>query len=333
MLYAHADHSLSSDRSAMDEGQTHKLRYIPSVGVEAGGDGSWWGNIPWDQRGTDAFSLVYDSDTLTQNLEILGFPRAVLHVSADAPLANWIVRISDVAPDGTVTQVGGAGLSGAQRNSSENPEALVPGEVYKLEIDLHFTSWIFPKGHRIRLAVNNAAWPMVWPTPYKMTTTLGVDGASASHIILPVIPESDQAQPEFLVPVKDPELPSYGELAVDKATDSDPASVWKIERSPKASETRIIESGKGGRVYPWGTIRYFREVIQEVKDDDPARASVVGKTGYSLEIGDRTVDLKGELALSSDQENFYYIYTRQAWENGKLIREKTWEETIPRDHH
>ncbi len=93
---------------------------------------------------------------LEQDLEILGFPRAILHVSADAPLANWIVRISDIAPDGTVTQVAGAGLSGAHRKSSEEPEALVPGQVYKLEFDLHFTSWVFPKGHRIRLAVNNA---------------------------------------------------------------------------------------------------------------------------------------------------------------------------------
>ena len=37
---------------------------------------------------------------------------------------------------------------------------------------MHFTSWVFPKGHRIRLAVNNAQWPMLWPTPYPMTTAL-----------------------------------------------------------------------------------------------------------------------------------------------------------------
>ena len=135
-MYAHADHSLSDARPVGNDGQSHKLRYVPTVGVEASGDGSWWGNFPWDQRGTDAYSLVYDSDLLGQDLEILGFPRAILNVSADAPLANWIVRISDIAPDGTVTQVGGAGLSGAQRNSSEQPEALVPGQEYRLEFDL-----------------------------------------------------------------------------------------------------------------------------------------------------------------------------------------------------
>lgn len=86
-------------------------------------------------------------------------------------------------------------------------------------------------------------------------------------------------------------------------------------------------------MYPWGTIRYFREVIREAEDDNPALAGVIGKTAYELELGDRIVKLEGDLSVTSDPENFYYSYTRRALENGKLIREKTWEETIPRDHH
>jgi predicted acyl esterase len=332
-LYALADHSLADVRPAGDDEQVHKLRYIPTVGVEATGSGFWWGDHPWDQRGTDAFSLVYDSDLLEQDLEILGFPKAILHVSADAPLANWIVRISDIAPDGTVTRVGGAGLNGAHRKSSEKPEALVPGQVYKLEFNLHFTSWVFPKGHRIRMAVSNALWPMIWPTPYAMTTTLGVDGANASHVVLPVIPKSDRKQPDFPPPTKDPELPSYGSMKTNEADTSDPLKPWIIERDPIASKTRIINSGKGGLVYPWGTVSYWRNIIQDAQDNDPARAAVMSNAGYTLEIGDRTVKLEGDLSVTSDRENFYYSFTRRALENGKLIREKTWEETIPRDHH
>jgi len=54
-LYALADHSLSDVRPVGNGGQIHKLRYIPTVGVEASGKGNWWGDIPWDQRGTDAY--------------------------------------------------------------------------------------------------------------------------------------------------------------------------------------------------------------------------------------------------------------------------------------
>ena len=38
----------------------------------------WWGDVAHDQRATDAFSLVYDSEPLADDLEILGLPRAML---------------------------------------------------------------------------------------------------------------------------------------------------------------------------------------------------------------------------------------------------------------
>ena len=164
---------------------THRLRYVPSVGVEAGGPVMWWGDVAHDQRGTDAFSLVYDSAPLEQDVEILGFPRAMLTVAADAPRANWFARLSDVAPDGTVTQVAGAAMNGTHRDSAREPQDLVPGEPFELDIEMHFTSWVFPKGHRIRLAVNNAQWPMLWPTPEPMTTELKL---GASRLTLPVVP-------------------------------------------------------------------------------------------------------------------------------------------------
>lgn len=330
-LYTLADHTLSDVRPVGENGQIHRLRYIPTVGVEASGDVNWWGDFPWDQRGTDAYSLVYDSDPLEQDLEILGFPRAILHVSADASLANWIVRISDIAPDGTVTQVAGAGLNGAHRKSSEEPQALVPGQVYKLEFGLHFTSWVFPKGHRIRLAVNNAIWPMIWPTPFSMTTTLRVDGADASHIVVPVVPPSDRPRPDFLPPTKDPELPGYGYLKVGDETNSGSSKTWDIVRSPNDSQTRIIVSSAGGLVYPWGTISHWNEIVHKAQDDDPARAGVSGKRRYTIKLGRRTVIVEGDLSVTSDGENFYYTYTRRALEDGKLIKEKTWKETIPRD--
>ena len=56
----------------------------------------------------------------------------MLRVSSDAPLADWFVRLSDVAPDGRVTLVTGAGINGAQRNSMADPKDLSPGKVYPL---------------------------------------------------------------------------------------------------------------------------------------------------------------------------------------------------------
>jgi hypothetical protein len=174
---------------------------------------------------------------------------------------------------------------------------------------------------------------MIWPTPFAMTSVLRVDGANASHIVLPVMPQSDRAQPDFLPPAKDPELPGYSYLKVGDESISGYAETRSIERNPLVFQTRVVASGASGSVYPWATIKYWEEIVHKAQDSDPARASVTGKTRYTIQLDNRTVTVEGDLTFTSDRKNFYYTYTRRALEDEKLIREKIWEETIPRDHH
>ena len=138
--FAQDDGSLATEAA---EEATHTLDYKPSAGLEGGGPTMWWGSITPDQQPMDDHSLVYDSEPLAESIEILGRPVARFNVSADATRANWVVRISDVAPDGQVTQVAGAAFNGTHRNSAREPEDVVPGEVFPLEIRLHLTSWVF----------------------------------------------------------------------------------------------------------------------------------------------------------------------------------------------
>ncbi len=128
VLHLQPDHTLAPTAPAP---ATHRLRYVPSIGVEAGGPVMWWGDVAHDQRPTDAYSLVYDSAPLSADTEILGMPRALLTVAADAPRANWFARISDIAPDGTVTQVAGAGFNGTHRLSARAPASTRPGRGHR----------------------------------------------------------------------------------------------------------------------------------------------------------------------------------------------------------
>jgi glutamyl/glutaminyl-tRNA synthetase len=50
-----------------------------------------------------------------------------------------------------------------------------------------------------------------------------------------------------------------------------------------------------------------------------------------LELPGRTVSWEAELSFTSDRANFYYTYRRRLIENGRLLREKAWTDTIPRD--
>jgi predicted acyl esterase len=329
-LHPQPDHSLAE---SVPDSETHCLRYIPTVGIEASGPVMWWGDLPPDQRPVDTYSLVYDTNPLQDNLEILGFPQTLLNVSADAPLANWIVRLSDVAPDGTVTLVAGAGLNGAQRESAEDPKPLKPGQIYPLEIEMHFTSWVFPKGHRIRLAINNSQWPMIWPTPYSMTTSLLLGEKNPTRVVLPVVPHEDRPKPNFQPPVKSPTLPGYKSLTFGDETRSGYAEIENVQRDYRRLTTKIMASIGSGAEYPWGSTKSLEKITHQAQDDHPDATSVVDEFKTTFQLGERVLTFEGIASFRSDQKYFYYTYTRRLWENDRLLREKTWEETIPRDYH
>jgi hypothetical protein len=327
-LYLRPDHGLSESPPA--DG-THQLRYVPTVGVEASGNVMWWGDWAPDQRPADTFSLVYESEPLAENMEILGFPSARISASADAPLAYWIARLSDVAPDGRATQVAGAGFNGAHRESALKPSALDPGRFYPLDIEMRFTSWVFPKGHRIRLAVNNAQWPMAWPTPYAMTTSLKVGGAEGSRLELPIATQSDDRVPVFQPPAEDPELPGFRNL--ESETVSGYAEIKTIVRDQREETTTVTATNSGADEMPWGILRYDEKIVHEASDRDPARASVKTRYAITLEQPQRELTWEGVMELRSDAENFHYDYTRRLYEGKKLLREKHWQESIPRNFH
>jgi hypothetical protein len=325
LLYLQPDHSLAT---SAPQAAVHQLRYVPSIGYEAGGPVMWWGDVAHDQRGTDAFSLTYDSVPLDAELEILGAPRAVLTVAANAPRANWFVRLSDVAPDGTVTQVAGAGFNGTHRVSARDPSAIASGEPFELTIDMHLTSWVFPKGHRIRIAMNNSQWPMLWPTPYAMTTDLHL-GERGARVMLPVVPPGERPVPAFSPPEASPELPGYATL--DAGTSSGYGEISSVDRNPQTGDVRITATNTGGQRYPWGEERYHETIEHRVSDAAPEKASLLGTHRMEVTLPNRTLVWEAELSFTSDRGNFYYSYQRRLSENGKLLREKRWTDTIPRD--
>jgi hypothetical protein len=274
----------------------------------------------------DAFSLVYDSAPLDSELAILGRPHALLQASATAPLADWFARLSDVAPDGTVTQITGAGINGAQRESIAEPRDLEPGKVYPLDIQMHLTSWVFPRGHRIRVAISNALWPMVLPTPYAMTTSLELGGSNGSRIELPVVPVNGDHAPEF-------SAPQPAEQRTDIKTEGFPwPGEWKVERDEAHQKTTVRWSGKDQSEYPWGTEKDFENLTYEGDDAHPEICSVRGEAESVFALKGRMLVWRGHLQVSTDQKNFYYKYTRELLKDGQMFRTKTWEETIPRDH-
>jgi len=323
-LYLQPGHSLGETAPAQT---VHSLKYVPSIGADAG---SWWGDLNPDQRPVDAFSLVYDSPPLENEIAILGLPEVRLRASATAPQADWFVRLNDVAPDGRVTQITGGGLNGAQRDSMTDPQDLEPGKVYSLRVPMRFTSWVFPVGHQIRISISNAQWPMFWPTPYSMTTSVYLGGEDAPRLLLPTVPVTGTLPAPHFNAVAKSDRPSSPQSAPPSTPD------WTLHRSEFGAPV-IIESGrKEGwskpQKWPWGLYqgRGYRSI--EVQDDHPELAAYRGSSDFRVNLKNRELIWHSEWDVHSDTTNFYYLFKRQLWQDGKMIREKEWKETIARDH-
>src|SRR5882757_2240154 len=314
------NHQLTAAPAAV---ATDHLRYVPSAGTEAG---FWWGELLTDQRPVDAYSLTYDSAPLETEVSMLGFAHIRLLATADAPLANWFVRLEDVADDGRVTAITGAGLAGAQRRSMEHPEPLTPGKEYMLDLDLHLSSWVWPRGHRIRVAISNAQWPMLWPTPYPMTTALRLGGAEGSAVTLPIVPAHGRAAPAF-GPLEAVEVPPGITTPGDYAW---PGS-WKLERDEANERSTVTWHGTSAVRFPWGAFEHSERLVYHVDDANPAVSAVEGDAESVEMLADRVLTYRGHLAVTSDATTFHYAYTRELLRNGTVVRTKTWQRMIPRD--
>lgn len=293
-----------------------KLRYYPGTG----GSGQSFGPTPGegyygiDHRAEDAWGLTFDTPPLREPVEILGFTKARLFVSSTAPVAVWIVRLCDVAPDGTSYLVGRGYLNGTHRRSHTNPEPLVPGEVYEIEVEMMCTGYKFEPGHRMRIVVTNADFPVLWPTPYKMVTTLYTGGDRASHIDLPVLPKM-----------------SYLSATIPPLDES-------LRRRPRRmqSEEQRESWFQVNRDFDKGVTTaqlnlWTDKITCRVRDDDPASASLETKGANSVETGNRRIEVRSEGSLRTTEDSFLLNMRVALLENDKEVRSREWKDKIKRE--
>ena len=306
-----------------------KLRYYPWVGTTSksfapGGDGFYG----LDQRGDDAYGLSFETDPVREDVEILGFAYARLFVSTDVPVTTWVVRLCDVAPDGTSDYVARGVLNGTHRNGHERPEALVPGEVYELDIELHCVAWTFRPGHRIRVIITNGDWPLLWPAPYAATTVLHCGGDRPSHIDLPVLPADQRRSlpgPKF----REPPAPDFENPVKWRGH----PYVWELTRDAVNERHSLHFARKSEMIaHPAGITGLSSDsLIVAVSDRDPAQASLEmeGVIRYTRE--GRTVEARMEGALRSTVDEFLYGVDAVVSDNGREVRRRRWEERFQRN--
>ena len=157
---------------------------------------------PFDQRPNESRPdvLIFSTPLLETDLEVTGFVSLDLYASTSAVDTDFTALLADVDPSGYARFLTDGIVRARYRNSTERPEAIVPGQVYKYTIDLWATSNVFKKGHRLRLYVSSSNFPRFNRDPNTGEPMLGGtrlvnarqtiyhDGKYSSALTLPVIP-------------------------------------------------------------------------------------------------------------------------------------------------
>jgi putative CocE/NonD family hydrolase len=114
---------------------------------------------PHDYQQLEERMITYTSAPLEHELVLVGPVCAILYASSSAPDTDWVVRLCDVYPDGRSMSVCDGILRGRYRDSTQQPELMDPGRVYRFEVDLWSTAQSFPSGHRLRVEVTSSDFP------------------------------------------------------------------------------------------------------------------------------------------------------------------------------
>jgi uncharacterized protein len=305
-----------------------------STGLSASDWGSFGvpGDMPGDQRFDSFGSLEFDSEPLSEPFEILGNVRVRLKLAADRANAQVAVRLIAVFPNGSAASVARGVLNLTHRVSHEKPSPLVPGEAYEVEVPLTGTAYKFPKGHRLRLAVSSAYWPIVWPSPEAVTLTVYT---GASRVILPV--RSAGPEESALVSLPGPESGPLSPMTVVRP--------GRIERSVTLDQVTgavthrlFVDGGVFGDV---GKIRledidmelaHVFEKIHRIHPGDPNSAFAAMTQTYEMGRGDWQVSIRAGAEMTSSATTFDLNAWVEAYEGGKSLFRKDWRASIPRNH-
>ncbi len=293
------------------------------------GAGSVPNGLPRDIRADEAGLPTYTSAPLKEPVAVLGSVAAILEVSASMPVATLVVRLSDVAADGASIQVTMGVLNLTHRTGHADPQPMTPGEPTRIRVPLRSAGYRFEAGHRIRMSVASACWPVIWPSPYPGTITIHHggdegDGGGASRLELPLAPAADDAVvPSFRTAPADLD-------AVGGGTSDPPA--WRITEDVLAGTVTVSTHDGGDTVTEDGTRLYSAEAHDlTATDADPAQARMASTIRYVLERDGRRIEVDVDGDTTSDATDFHLDIRLAVRLDGEPFFERRTVESIPRD--
>ncbi len=321
--------SLGTAPSAGPDG-VDRYPHRATVGTQAAlswGAGGEPNGLGRDLRPDESLGPTYTSAPLVDPVEILGVPAVVLHLAASAPVATAVVRLTDVAPDGTSAQVTAGVLNLTHRESHEDPRPMLPDRIETIRIALRPAGYRWLPGHRIRLSVASSSWPVIWPSPSACDFALYHGPATPSRLILPVIPPAGGAG-DAAVPLFKSTPPELPEVGGDGRTDP-PA--WQITTDVLAGTVTVSVHDGGEDVLEDGRRLYAAETLaMTASDADPAHASLEADVVYRWQEHAFQTEIRAHSRQTSDAGAFDLSVELEVDIDGDPFFRRDWQERIER---
>ncbi|MEO1492936.1 MAG: CocE/NonD family hydrolase [Pseudomonadota bacterium] len=281
-------------------------------------------DLPADQRMDDALSVWWQSEPLDAPMDLLG--RAVLtsQVAIDKPQGNLVARLVDVHPDGTSALIARGVLNLCHRNSHAEPEPMAPGVAVPVRLELDEMGYRVRAGHRLRLALSTAYWPLILPSPEAVVAEIAA-GPDA-HIALPVVTglaEIDLPEPQDPAP-----LAAHPEREAGHMT-------RKVEQDLTHGRVRYTLDDDSGLIENPHHGMQWRETRKEVWEIDPADPEGAwGQLDFTTlrQRGGWHTRTRSEIHISCQPDHYQVAASVTAWHGAEELHRKTWSFSVPRDH-
>ncbi|HEY4228196.1 MAG TPA: CocE/NonD family hydrolase [Candidatus Limnocylindrales bacterium] len=307
-----------------------RFAHRPTAGARGGslcwGAGHPPNGLAADLRLEEGAGPTYVGEPLVEPLDVLGVPVAVLHTSATQPVAHLVVRLGDVAPDGSIEQVSEGILNLTHRDSHAEPAPLEPGRVYEVRVPLRSAGYRFPTGHRVYLSVASAHWPVAWPSPGAGELSIHRGPDTPSRLELPLAPTGADvvAPPRFRE--EPPNLVDVG------SSTSDPTAWDAVDDAVGGTFTIRTHEGETS-VLPDGVSTLFVGETLEMTASDrvPGEGRFENACEYRLDQAGHRIVVVADGTTIASATDFDMRVGIKVELDGAPFFDRSWHEVIARD--
>ncbi len=276
-----------------------------------------------DQRGDDAGSLIFQTAPLNVAHDFLGRPELTVTLACDADIANLCARIVDIHPDGSGTRVSFGVLNLAHRDGNEAPQVMEHGKPTPVRLVLDACGYRFEAGHRIRLSLSTAYWPMVLPAPTDPGLT--IDTASLG-LAMPLLGAHDAF--EMKQPANPDPLPTYIDHAPGKTE-------RKVVRDLSANRTDYCiyeDTGLSEHPDTGLSTRQLRDETWSIAPGDPLSMTGISVWTCDMQRPGWFVRTVSTSRIACTQTEWLISASVAAYEGETQVFEKIFpQKAIPRD--